>query len=266
MRLRAPAAALALVLVGAGGEARAFDPFEIQVYDGTANKPGAFGLELHLNRFATGWVNAIPPELPLRGQFHLTLEPSFGIFPWWEMGAYLQTTLRADRHYDFAGVKLRSKFVALSTFHPHLRLGLNLELSYLPAAYDRDQWGMELRPIVGWADEHWLFVANPIMDLGLAGQSLRNGPTFEPAAKIARSFAELLAVGVEYYGALGPIARPLPIGEQIHEIFAVIDLEALPAVELELGLGGGVTTASAGLVGKVIVGTSFDVMNASRRR
>jgi hypothetical protein len=259
MRLAPASAAIALLVFGAAREARAIDPFEIQVYDGTANKPGELGLELHLNRIATGYAEATPPELPLRGQFHATLEPSFGIFPWWEIGAYLQTALRADHHFDYAGVKLRSKFVAPPSFPGHVRLGLNVEVSYVPRAYDRDQWGMELRPIVGWADHGWLVVGNPIIDLSLAGQGLHEGPSFEPAVKLTRSFAELVAVGVEYYGSIGPIAKPLPLEQQIHQFFGVLDLEAFPAVEVELGLGGGVTTASAGFIGKVILGTSFDV-------
>src|SRR5438477_639224 len=48
---RRATAALALLLTAA---ARAQDPFEIQVYDGTANRPGAAGLEVHLNYVASG--------------------------------------------------------------------------------------------------------------------------------------------------------------------------------------------------------------------
>ena len=70
--------------------ARAGDPFEIQVYDGTANPPGVPGLELHLNDWATGHRDATAPEAPLHGQAHATLEPSFGVTRSWELGAYLQ--------------------------------------------------------------------------------------------------------------------------------------------------------------------------------
>src|SRR4051812_6941452 len=72
-------------------EARAVDPFEIQVYDGTANPRGAPGLELHVNHVASGRKTAAPPELPPHGQSHFTLEPSFGVAPWCELGAYFQT-------------------------------------------------------------------------------------------------------------------------------------------------------------------------------
>src|SRR5437016_4765947 len=98
-----------LLVLALAAKARALDPFEVQVYDGTANPAHVFGLELHLNGVATGHATAEAPELPLRGQAHATFEPSFGLFPWWELGAYLQTALRADGHVDYAGVKLRSK-------------------------------------------------------------------------------------------------------------------------------------------------------------
>jgi hypothetical protein len=239
---------------------RALDPFEIQVYDGTANEPGRFGLELHLNHVATGYGTATPPELPLRGAIHATLEPSFGVFPWWEVGAYLQTSLRADHHYDYAGVKLRSKFVTPPKLLGDFRLGLNVELSYLPTTYDRDQWGGELRPILAWDDERWLLAVNPIIDVGLAGQSLHAGPSFEPAVHLSRTLLGTFAIGVEYYGSFGPIASPLPAAAQIHQLFGVIDLEAFPNLELQIGLGGGVSPAAEGLIGKVILGTTFEVI------
>jgi hypothetical protein len=264
MRPRAVAAASALVSALAAPPARALDPFEIQVYDGTANAPRVFGLELHLNRVATGYASATPPELPLRGQTHLTLEPSFGLFPWWELGAYFQTALRADGHYDWAGLKLRSKFVTPPSFHPHLRLGVNFEVSILPPAYDRDQWGGEIRPIVAWESDGWFAAVNPIVDVSLAGPGLHDGPTFQPAAKITRSVAGVFSLGVEYYASLGPIASPLPAREQIHQLFGVADIEAFSDVEVDLGLGGGVTPASAGLVGKIILGYSFDLNKLAR--
>ena len=261
MRLFPPAVGLAVLI--ASPPARALDPFEIQVYDGTANPPGAFGLELHLNHVATGHADATSPELPLLGQSHATFEPSYGLFPWWELGAYFQTSLRSDGHLDYAGVKLRSKFVTPPSFHPHLRFGLNLEVSYLPATYDRERWGAELRPIAAWEGDGWLAVVNPILDFSLAGPDAPAGPYFEPAAKLARTLMETFAVGVEYYGSFGPIASPLPLTGQSHELFGVLDLEAFPDLELELGMGGGFTPASAGLVGKIIVGYTFDLRKAA---
>src|SRR6185369_10236763 len=163
------------------GTAGAVDPFEIQVYDGTADPPGAPGAELHLNTVPSGRKMADGPELAPDRQTHFTLEPSFGVAPFWELGAYLQTTLRPDGAFTYAGAKLRSKFVTIPDWHPHWRLGVNLELSLLPEAYDRDRWGTEVRPIAAWEDDLWHLAFNPILDTSLAGAGAEDGPSFEPA-------------------------------------------------------------------------------------
>src|SRR6516164_3019420 len=90
------ARAVAASLLFEGRASEAADPFEIQVYDGTANRPGVFGLELHANYVANGLESAPPPELPTHHVTHLTLEPSIGVTPWWELGAYLQSAVRPD--------------------------------------------------------------------------------------------------------------------------------------------------------------------------
>ncbi len=252
------AASLAASLVAP--RAHALDPFEIQVYDGTHDEPGAFGLELHVNRVMSGLDKYDPPELPLHGQSHFTLEPSFGVTKWWEVGAYFQTALRDDGTFDYAGVKLRSKFTTEGKVHDHWRFGVNLEVSRLPEAYDRDRWGAEIRPIVAWSDDRWLFVVNPIIDVPLAGDGLDAGPTFEPAIKAARTIGPI-AVGLEYYGTIGAIRAPDPLSEQRHFIYEVVDLLSVDHFELNVGVGEGLTAESKGVVVKAIVGYEFDREN-----
>jgi hypothetical protein len=237
--------------------ARAGDPFEIQVYDGTANAPGVVGLELHVNDWATGNRQSIPPEAPLHGQFHATLEPSLGVTPFWELGAYLEGAVRTDSGIvDWAGVKLRSKFVSPPSFDSHWRWGVNLEVSYLPATYDHDRWGSEIRPIVAWHDDAWLFVINPILDQALAGGDASQGPSFQPAAKVARTLGPV-AIGVEYYATLGSVTRLLPWRSEQQQVFEAADLLSVRNLELNVGVGEGLSQASEGLVFKAIVGWSL---------
>lgn len=251
-----PALALALLLLA--GPARAGDPFEIQVYDGTANAPGVPGLELHLNDWATGNRDATPPEAPLHGQFHATLEPSLGLMPFWEIGAYLQGAVRTDDGVvDWAGVKLRSKFVTPPSFDPHWRLGVNLEVSYLPATYDRSRWGSEVRPIVAWYDPDWLFALNPIVDQSLAAPDASLGPVFAPAFKGARTVGPV-ALGLEYYATLGPFSGFLPWSQQQQQIFECVDVVSLERIEINACVGEGLTQSSEGVVLKTILGYSFE--------
>jgi hypothetical protein len=250
-------AAVALGIVLAAGPARAADPFEIQVYDGTANPPRRFGVELHLNGWAAGPPPPEPPELPLRGRMHATLEPSFGLFPWWELGAYLQTAVRADGRFDYAGMKARSKFVTPPTLWRTVRLGVNFELSSLPERYDASRIGAEIRPIFAWEAAGWLLALNPILDVALGLPGRRDGPAFEPAVKVARTLGRAVAFGMEYYGDIGPIAHPAAPNDQEHRLFGVIDFVGLPRVEVNAGIGAGLTPASTGLVGKMILGYTF---------
>jgi hypothetical protein len=241
-----------------GPEAVAGDPFEIEVYDGTANAPGVPGLELHLNDWATGNRGATQPESPLHGQFHTTLEPSLGLTPFWELGGYLQGAVRTDEgDVDWAGVKLRSKFVTPTTWNAHWRLGVNFEVSYLPPAYDHDRWGSEVRPIVVWYDKDWLFAFNPILDQPLGGSDASQGPSFQPALKVARTVGSV-AVGFEYYATLGPLSAILPWRNEEHQVFEVVDLLSVSRLELNLGVGEGLTQVSEGLVIKAIIGYEFD--------
>jgi hypothetical protein len=253
---------VAIGIAGAAGlrcvPAFAGDPFEIQVYDGTADPPGVPGLELHLNDWATGERVASPPEVPLHGQFHATLEPSLGLLPFWEIGAYLQGAVRTDDGVaTFAGVKLRSKFVTPPGWDEHWRLGLNLEVAYVPSPYEADPWGLEVRPIIAWHDVHWLFAFNPIVDQSLGGAGAAQGPVFEPALKVSRVVGPV-GLGFEYYATIGSVTGILPWSQEQQLLLGVVDLLSVERLEVNAGLGAGLTADSAGIVAKAIVGWEFN--------
>jgi len=237
-------------------EAWAVDPFEIQVYDGTVNPSGTPGIELHVNSVISGRQDAVPPELPPNHQTHFTAEPSIGITDWWEVGGYLQTTLRADGTFDYAGNKLRTKLVWPPRGDSPFRWGVNLEISRLPQQYDRNRWGGEIRPIATWTSRGGkIFVSfNPIVDLSLAGQGRSDMPSFEPATTACYVIEGLMSVGFEYYADLGPLGRWLPPSEEEHYVFEVINVLRWKRWEVNIGAGEGLTQASNRFVGKMILG------------
>ena len=237
--------------------ARAFDPFEIQVYDGTANAPGEGGLELHTNTVPKGQKTAEAPELPSHHVTHATLEPSIGVTRSLELGGYLQTALQPGGPYQFAGAKLRAKLVTPEGWHEHLRFGVNFELSALPETYEADHYGGEIRPIAAWEDAGWIAAFNPIVSFGLRGQSWRDGPAFEPAFALYRKVLDLYSFGVEYYGSIGPMASPKPARDQLHYVFMAWNVYVFDQWEINLGVGGGLTPASDGMVLKSILGRTF---------
>jgi hypothetical protein len=135
-------------------------------------------------------------------------------------------------------------------------LGVNVEISSLPPAYDRDRWGAELRPILAYTTVggRFAFAFNPIMDASLAGQSRGQAPAFEPALSAVFIVEGLLAAGIEYYGDLGPIGHFDPLREQQHYIFEVVNVLRWKRIELNAGIGEGLTTASNRFVAKMILG------------
>ena len=251
------AAALCVFLFPPLGPARsawAADAFEIQVYDGTANAPGVMGLELHANDALDGPRTGPPPELPPYHLLHLTLEPSLGLTAFWEVGAYLQTAVRPAGGFDFAGAKLRSKLVTPPGWRAHLRLGANVEVGALRARYEAQRWGAELRPIVAWENERWLFAVNPIVGFSLTG----GGPTFEPAAMALIKLPPIVSLGLEYYADLGEIFPTSSRGPREETLFEVVNLLAIRNVEVNAGVGEGLEGGGRRLVAKVILGYAFD--------
>jgi hypothetical protein len=139
-----------------------------------------------------------------------------------------------------------------------VRLGANLELSLLPEHYDRNRWGTELRPIVAYEDNHWLFAFNPILGFALAGPDLHEGPSFAPAAMALLKVFGVASVGVEYYGDLGSFSGFAPWREQEHYIFEAFNLVTLSHIELNAGIGEGLTAGSNTLSVKMIGGYSWE--------
>jgi hypothetical protein len=199
---------------------------------------------------------AAPPELPPNHQTHLTLEPSLGLTDWWEIGGYLQSTLRPDGQLDYAGVKLRSKFVRPALAFDRFRLGINLEVSAIPARYERDRLGAEVRPIVAFTASggRLAFAVNPILDFALTAPAASEGPAFEPALSAVYIVAGLLSAGLELYSDFGPIAHPLAVSAQQHYLFEVVNVLRWKRLELNAGVGEGLTAASNRLVVKLILG------------
>src|SRR5437868_3436466 len=224
---------LAVLLCAAA--ARAQDSFEIQVYDVETAPPMTAGVEVHVNEFFHGTTETSPAgELPTRHVAHLTLEPHLGLTKFLEAGVYLQSALRPDGSYDYAGTKLRIKGRLLDPAFGWLRLALNGELSRIPAAYESARWGGELRPILETHQGRLGLWLNPIVSF-----AFEEGfhPELEPCAKASWALSDILSLGAEYYAGLGPVDGLFPVSEQVHRAFGVVDL-GTRWFDLNFGVGG----------------------------
>lgn len=243
--------------------ASAGDPFEIQVYEGGINVPGHAALEVHAN-----WAPRAlrDPEYP--GQIapdrvaRLTLEPSFGVTEWLELGAYLQTFYAPDGNLRFGGWKGRVKLVVPERLGLPLRLGLNLEVGRVPSSVEKDGWANEFRPIVGWDAGRLSLTVNPIFGYALTGRD-RFRVDLEPAVKASWNTGAGFALGVEWYAGLGFANAMVAPRDGEHLAFLVFDLVpragAAPGPwELDVGVGAGLTDATPqhGIV-KAIFGREF---------
>jgi hypothetical protein len=152
-----------------------------------------------------------------------------------EVGMYLQSAVRPDGPWDWAGFKLRAKVRAPDAFFGFLRLALNGELSVIPKRYEAESTGGELRPILEGDFGALQLLVNPIVGLGFSGGF---HPDLEPCARAGYRLNDWLAVGAEYYSALGAIDSLLPASEQTHRGFGTLDFFTRH-VDVNFGVGGG---------------------------
>jgi hypothetical protein len=235
-------AGVVAVVVSAARLARAQgDQFEIQVYDVETAARGEPGAELHANFHS---ITNAPDEL------HLTLEPHYGVTSWIELGGYFQTATTTTGDELYAGVKLRCKLRKPGrVWRDRIGLAINVELSAVPARFEPNVYGSEVRPVVELAIDRFYAAVNPIVTIDLAG-ALAGRPQLDPVAKVAVRATRRLAFGAEGYAALGPIDA---LGsEHATRLYGVVDASG-SWWDLEVAAGWAWATSDRA-VAKVIFG------------
>ncbi len=227
---------------------------EIQVYNAEIANPGQFTFQQHLNYVWSGSAN---PDFPGGFASNRTLngtpEFAYGVTDWYELGFYAPFAFDSGGTFLPGGVKLRQLFVSPHAEQRKVFYGLNIELSWQSARFSLDPVGLEFRPILGLRDRGWEFIVNPIVDLGFGGPG---SSAFAPAARLAHDVGGDTWLGVEYYSSYSPVGAIPPIDQQQHTIFAVTDFKLL-GLDVNFGLGFGLTGGSDGVVSKIILGKAF---------
>ena len=242
----------AIVLQCASPAAQATD--EIQVYNAEIAAPGTFTLQQHLNYV---WSGSTTPDFP--GGFapyhslNGTPELAYGVTDWYELGLYAPFAFDAGGTFLPAGFKVRQLFVSPHAENRKFFYGLNIELSYQTPRFSQNPFVVELRPIVGVRDLGWEFIFNPIFDADFGPSGSNN---FAPAARLAHKVGNDVWVGTEYYAAYGPLGSFSPASQQQHSLFGVVDFKMF-GLDVDLGLGFGLTDPSDKIVSKIIIGRAF---------
>ena len=228
---------------------------EIQVYTGEVETPGKFNLTVHANytpdgRPVPGFPGGIVPEGSLNGAF----EWAYGVTDWFEAGTYLPVyTLTRDRTLELDGVKLRALFAVPHAEARSFFYGVNFELSFNSRHWDQSRHGGEIRPIVGTRAGPWDLIVNPILDISFDGFSRID---FAPSLRLAYNRSATFAMAVEHYADFGELSHLDSRKNQEHNLFAVTDY-AGKVIDVEAGIGFGLTKASDKLVLKTILSHTF---------
>jgi hypothetical protein len=231
---------------------------EIQVYNAEIAEVGQWTVQQHLNYAINGrkepdFPGGLVPNHTLNG----TPEFAYGVHDWWEVGFYVPFAV-SDQQFLSNGGKIRSLFVTPHAEKRDFFYGVNFEFSYNMPRFSQQIYASEIRPIIGWRNRDWEFIINPIVDIsfGAGGEA-----DFAPAARLARKLGQDFFVGVEYYSDLGQIGNFLPLQEQQHSLYAVTDFK-VGDVDVQLGLGYGLTSGSDRVMAKTIISYAIPVSGA----
>lgn len=251
--------ALGLCAAGVLGGVRpshAIDFYEIEVYDVDTAPSGHLVLELHSNTTSTATGQLAKSETDVY-QIHETLEGSYGVTRWLEVGQYLATAKLSNGEYEYSGSRTKLHFGIPQTSEWPVQFGGNIELDYMRRAAEENPLNLELRPIAGASYRGFRLVVNFAFEKPFSGPTTHRGVQFDPSGELEYELAAWVSPALEYYGDMGSI-QPLEKAEaQQHFIVPAVNFDFIPELELNLGVGIGVTRASNGVFLKSIVGWTF---------
>jgi len=228
---------------------------EIQVYNAAIAAVGQFTIQQHLNYTAIGLKNPpFPGGLVSNHAINGTPEFAYGVTDWWEVGLYLPFAIQ-DQQFLSNSFKLRTLFVSPNADQHNFFYGVNFEFSNTTPKFAQTRFALEIRPIIGVRNADYEFIVNPIVDVGFGKYGEAD---FAPAVRVARRLDKDLFVGLEYYADFGKIGDFLKLPDQQHTLFAVTDFK-LGVLDVDFGVGFGLTPASDRLVIKTILGYAFPV-------
>ena len=248
---------LALLMIGVARTAGAIDLYEIQIYPVETAPPGHVDLELHLNSVTRAAGEEAKQQLSPY-QIHATLEATYGMVPWLEIGQYLATGRLDNGNYEYAGSRTKVHFSIPQTADWLISFGGNVELDYMRRAAEENARGLEMRPIAETHFGNLGLIGNFAFEKPFNGPGTHEGVTFAPSGEL--EYVQLLpwlSPALEYYGDLGPLSDLPGAPHQQHFLVPAVNLEFADHGALNLGVGFGLTQASDATLLKAIVGWTF---------
>ncbi|HEY6394309.1 MAG TPA: hypothetical protein VIX12_02755 [Candidatus Binataceae bacterium] len=247
---------VAALIVIAPARAFAIDFYEIQIYGFQTEEQGHLTLELHSNTVSTATGTEARATLNPY-QIHETLEATYGVLPFVEIGQYLATARLNSGNYEYAGARTKIHFGVSASEDWPLKFGGNIELDYMRSAAEENPFTLELRPIVEKDMGKLSVIGNFTFEKPFSGPGTHQGVQFAPSGEIAYGLTKWVTPALEYYADMGALEAILGVQHQQHFIVPAVNLHLLDQLELNLGVGFGLTRASNGVFLKSIVGWTF---------
>ncbi|HVB58833.1 MAG TPA: hypothetical protein VNE63_20705 [Candidatus Acidoferrales bacterium] len=227
---------------------------EIQVYDAEIEPQGVFNLMVHTNFTPVGRKEPVfPGAIIANDSVNGAAEWAYGVTDWFEQGLYLPVfSLHSEgQGATINGFKIRELFVRPHAHEHMFFYGVNFEFSI-----NRDYWESrtitsEIRPIIGAHLGRWDLIYNPIMDTDYAGGL--GGLQYNPAGRAAYNVNDKWAVAFEEYDGFGTFSQTAPLHDQFHEVWAVMDHNSNKFINVEAGVGVGLTAGSDRLTLKLML-------------
>ena len=237
-------------------ESLAIDLYEIQIYTTDTTPRGRLQLELHSNTTTTATGHPAKSNL---GPYQIreTLEATYGITEHIELGQYLATAKLDNGNYEYAGSRTKCHFGFGDPETWPVAVGGNVELDYMRRAAEDNPFSLELRPIVEKKYKRLWLVADFDFVKPFNGPGTHDGVTLEPSGLIGYELFNWVTPALEYYGDLGPVKSMNAAQEQQHFLFPTVNLYLVPRLEVNFGVGFGLTRASNGTIVKSIDGWTF---------
>jgi hypothetical protein len=240
------------------------DNYEIQVYGAETVAPGRTMVELHNNFTISGSKNTVDGLFPTQHSWHETIEITQGVNEWFEVGFYIFMSANTRYGYQWVGDHIRPRVRAPEKWKWPVGVSLSMEAGYQRRQFSADTWTWEIRPIVDKKVGRWYLSFNPTFDRSFHGPGIAQGVGFSPNFKAGYDVTKKINVGLEYYGALGPVTGFDPIAEQQQQIIPAVDLDLGPDWEFNFGVGVGVTHGTDHLLVKMILGRRFSFGSARK--
>lgn len=226
---------------------------EIQVYDAEIEEQGVFNVMVHNNFTPSGRTDAaFPGGIIPNHSDNGAVEWAYGVADWFEQGLYfpVYSGYSQGRGGTLNGFKIRELFVRPHAHDHTFFYGVNFEFSVNYLYWESRRITSEVRPIVGVHLHPVDIIFNPIVDTDYRGGF--GGLEFVPATRIAYNFNDKWAAAFEEYSDDGPLRHFLPLNDQFHEVWAVMD-HPTKFLNIETGIGFGITSGADKLTLKLML-------------